>query len=216
MSMRDVRETAGMRGPRKHCGSNRWIRECHGASVTVTRKPSCRGRNSTRAVWWACILCSFCISPASRTGRAPRCTTNHHNKDVVRDRTAARGWAVAGPLFAMLEVVACVWPCGRVSCVPLALLLRRKADTQPTMVWWRHGTTRLLSRTAAAAAAAAAETAGNSSRQGLPKAVVLTGPTAVGKTELSIRLARILNAEIISADSVQVRGHAPLSCGGFQ
>ena len=64
--------------------------------------------------------------------------------------------------------------------------------------------------------AAAAETAGNSSRQGLPKAVVLTGPTAVGKTELSIRLARILNAEIISADSVQVRGHAPLSCGGFQ
>ena len=128
--MRDVRETAGMRGPRKHCGSNRWIRGCHGASVTVTGKPSCRGRNSTRAIWWACILCSFCISPASRTGRAPRCTTNHHNKDVVRDRTAARGWAVAGPLFAMLEVVACVWPCERVSCVPLAFLLRREADTR--------------------------------------------------------------------------------------
>lgn len=37
-----------------------------------------------------------------------------------------------------------------------------------------------------------------------PQAVVLTGPTAVGKTELSLELARELNAEIISADSVQV------------
>ena len=35
--------------------------------------------------------------------------------------------------------------------------------------------------------------------------VILTGPTAVGKTELSIRLAKILDAEIISADSMQVR-----------
>ncbi len=34
--------------------------------------------------------------------------------------------------------------------------------------------------------------------------VVLTGPTAVGKTELSIELAGKLNAEIISADSIQV------------
>lgn len=34
--------------------------------------------------------------------------------------------------------------------------------------------------------------------------VVLTGPTAVGKTELSIELARLINAEIISADSMQV------------
>ncbi len=34
--------------------------------------------------------------------------------------------------------------------------------------------------------------------------VVLTGPTAVGKTELSIKLAKKLNAEIISADSIQV------------
>ena len=31
--------------------------------------------------------------------------------------------------------------------------------------------------------------------------VILTGPTAVGKTELSIRLAKILDAEIISAES---------------
>lgn len=34
--------------------------------------------------------------------------------------------------------------------------------------------------------------------------VVLTGPTAVGKTSLSIRLAHEINAEIISADSMQV------------
>lgn len=34
--------------------------------------------------------------------------------------------------------------------------------------------------------------------------VVLTGPTAVGKTELSIALAKKINGEIISADSMQV------------
>ncbi|MBR1507406.1 MAG: tRNA (adenosine(37)-N6)-dimethylallyltransferase MiaA [Eubacterium sp.] len=34
--------------------------------------------------------------------------------------------------------------------------------------------------------------------------VILTGPTAVGKTALSIDLAKKLNAEIISADSMQV------------
>lgn len=34
--------------------------------------------------------------------------------------------------------------------------------------------------------------------------VVLTGPTAVGKTELSIGLAKRINGEIISADSMQV------------
>lgn len=37
-----------------------------------------------------------------------------------------------------------------------------------------------------------------------PKLIILTGPTAVGKTELSIRLAKELNGEIISADSMQV------------
>ncbi len=36
------------------------------------------------------------------------------------------------------------------------------------------------------------------------KLVVLTGPTAVGKTELSIRLAKEIGGEIISADSMQV------------
>ncbi|MDR1774226.1 MAG: tRNA (adenosine(37)-N6)-dimethylallyltransferase MiaA [Clostridioides sp.] len=34
--------------------------------------------------------------------------------------------------------------------------------------------------------------------------IILTGPTAVGKTDLSIQLAKKLNAEIISADSMQI------------
>ncbi len=37
-----------------------------------------------------------------------------------------------------------------------------------------------------------------------PRLVVLAGPTAAGKTEAGIRLARLADAEIVSADSVQV------------
>ena len=37
-----------------------------------------------------------------------------------------------------------------------------------------------------------------------PPLLVLTGPTAVGKTKLSISLAKAVNGEIISADSMQV------------
>lgn len=37
--------------------------------------------------------------------------------------------------------------------------------------------------------------------------IILTGPTAVGKTRLSIGLAKELNGEIISADSMQVYRH---------
>ena len=37
--------------------------------------------------------------------------------------------------------------------------------------------------------------------------IVLTGPTAVGKTSLSIALARAVEGEIISADSMQVYKH---------
>ena len=37
--------------------------------------------------------------------------------------------------------------------------------------------------------------------------LILTGPTAVGKTALSIGLAKALNGEIISADSMQVYRH---------
>ena len=34
--------------------------------------------------------------------------------------------------------------------------------------------------------------------------IILTGPTAAGKTDLSIKLAKLINGEIISADSAQV------------
>lgn len=37
--------------------------------------------------------------------------------------------------------------------------------------------------------------------------IVLTGPTAVGKTKLSLSLAKAVNGEIISADSMQVYRH---------
>lgn len=37
--------------------------------------------------------------------------------------------------------------------------------------------------------------------------IILTGPTAVGKTELSIELAKMVNGSIISADSMQVYRH---------
>lgn len=40
-----------------------------------------------------------------------------------------------------------------------------------------------------------------------PPLIVLTGPTASGKTALSVELAGQLNAEIISADSIQVYRH---------
>ena len=36
------------------------------------------------------------------------------------------------------------------------------------------------------------------------KLIILTGPTAVGKTALSIELAKRVNGAIISADSMQV------------
>ncbi len=37
--------------------------------------------------------------------------------------------------------------------------------------------------------------------------IILTGPTAVGKTSLSIRLAKAVDGEIISADSMQIYRH---------
>ncbi len=42
---------------------------------------------------------------------------------------------------------------------------------------------------------------------GRPPLVIITGPTAVGKTALSVKLAKQLNGEIISADSMQVYRH---------
>lgn len=40
-----------------------------------------------------------------------------------------------------------------------------------------------------------------------PPLIILTGPTAVGKTALSIRLAKAVGGEILSADSMQVYRH---------
>ena len=37
-----------------------------------------------------------------------------------------------------------------------------------------------------------------------PKVVIITGPTAVGKTKIGLELAKRLDGEVISADSVQV------------
>ncbi|MGL5884944.1 MAG: isopentenyl transferase family protein, partial [Bombilactobacillus sp.] len=39
------------------------------------------------------------------------------------------------------------------------------------------------------------------------KAVVIIGPTAVGKTATSIKLAQKFNGEIISGDSMQIYRH---------
>ena len=36
------------------------------------------------------------------------------------------------------------------------------------------------------------------------KAIVLTGPTAVGKTELAIDIARKFGGEILNCDSMQI------------
>ena len=37
-----------------------------------------------------------------------------------------------------------------------------------------------------------------------PPLIIISGPTAVGKTALSVELARLTDGEIISADSMQV------------
>ena len=55
-----------------------------------------------------------------------------------------------------------------------------------------------------AAAAAAGSVGTPVSASGRTKVLVLTGPTAVGKTKASLALAAALGGEIISADSVQV------------
>lgn len=46
--------------------------------------------------------------------------------------------------------------------------------------------------------------------------IVLTGPTAVGKTETSIRLAKAVGGEIISADSMQVYRHMDIGTAKIQ
>ncbi|KAF2068315.1 hypothetical protein CYY_010358 [Polysphondylium violaceum] len=44
----------------------------------------------------------------------------------------------------------------------------------------------------------------NAARDTLPKVLVIAGPTGIGKTEISIKVAEKLNGEIICADSIQV------------
>ncbi len=44
----------------------------------------------------------------------------------------------------------------------------------------------------------------------MPRLIVLLGPTAVGKTALSVELAKVLNAPIISADSRQIYKEIPI------
>ncbi len=44
-----------------------------------------------------------------------------------------------------------------------------------------------------------------------PKVLVIAGPTASGKTSLGIRLAKALNGEIVSADSMQVYRSMPIA-----
>lgn len=46
--------------------------------------------------------------------------------------------------------------------------------------------------------------------------VILAGPTAVGKTKLSIRLAKAIDGEIISADSMQVYKHMDIGSAKIQ
>lgn len=47
-------------------------------------------------------------------------------------------------------------------------------------------------------------TIGNATEALLPPAVVVCGPTAAGKTEIALELARVMPTRLISADSVQV------------
>ena len=46
--------------------------------------------------------------------------------------------------------------------------------------------------------------------------IILTGPTAVGKTELSIQLAKKVNGSIISADSMQVYRYMDIGSAKIQ
>ncbi|MEN8189004.1 MAG: tRNA (adenosine(37)-N6)-dimethylallyltransferase MiaA [Thermodesulfobacteriota bacterium] len=41
----------------------------------------------------------------------------------------------------------------------------------------------------------------------IPKLLILTGPTGVGKTDLSLEISQLFNCEIISSDSMQVYRH---------
>lgn len=48
-----------------------------------------------------------------------------------------------------------------------------------------------------------------------PRILVISGPTGVGKTDISLKIAEQLNGEIISADSAQVLGRLPSEISRF-
>lgn len=52
--------------------------------------------------------------------------------------------------------------------------------------------------------AAAAGSLTTTTQHARPRIIIITGPTAVGKTALGLALAQRLGGEVISADSVQV------------
>lgn len=95
------------------------------------------------------------------------------------------------------------WPCCHETDCPVCPCGARSA--RPHRNPMIAGPSRIASR-AGYAALAARGLARMTSDQARPRpaVVIITGPTAVGKTDLSIRLAKALDGEIISADSVQV------------
>ena len=46
-----------------------------------------------------------------------------------------------------------------------------------------------------------------------PETIVVTGPTATGKTALAVKLAEYFNGEIVSVDSRQVFRHMDIGSG---
>ena len=51
------------------------------------------------------------------------------------------------------------------------------------------------------------------SHSDLPKIIVIYGPTACGKTALSLEVAKYLDSEIISTDSRQIYKHMDIGTG---
>jgi len=89
-----------------------------------------------------------------------------------------------------------------------AACARLAPPTAASRRWWHGHRRRVPARALATSSSAAASDDERrdvaSSSPPLPRVLVLAGPTAVGKTSLSLDLASKLDGEIISADSVQV------------
>lgn len=81
------------------------------------------------------------------------------------------------------------------------LLTRPTTSLENSLISWRRIKTAYTRSWPVSATARAASL--DMSREA-PKVIVITGPTAVGKTAVSLELAHALGGEIISADSIQV------------